>query len=81
MKKLRVSGTDISIAIRIILCIGLLYFILFYQAPMLKNQIIDLEQQKELYARQQKQWQRDSIRREREIQMLDSALYRLNNLK
>lgn len=75
------KNINIAIAIRIILCIGLLYFILFYQRPKLKKQIIDLEQQKELYALQQKQWQRDSIRREHEIQMLDSALYRLNNLK
>lgn len=71
----------IFLAIRMALCILLCLYIVFYQRPIVDQQVKALEMQKQIYEAQKMQWMRDSIRRAHEIKLLDSALYRIKNFR
>lgn len=67
--------------IRIALCIFLLLFIFWFQRPLIRQQLIDLERQKKHYEDKKTRWRMDSIRRAQEIEMLDSALCRIKKIR
>lgn len=71
--------------IKIAVSIGLVCFIIFFQI-LTREQQKNLEEvtrfyeaQKCAYKKQKQRWSQDSIRRAHEIQLLDSALYRIHN--
>ncbi len=67
--------------IKIVLCIAIFFFIIFFQIPNTKRQMELLERQKAIYEAQNRAWVRDSMRKAHEIQMLDSALSRIKAKK
>lgn len=74
----------VSIAISIVI----LCLIFFCQLPLVeqqrklyKLQLINLETQKKLYEYRERKWRQDSTRRAHEIEMLDSALYRIKKIR
>ena len=65
--------------VKIVLLCLLIGYIILFQIPSLRNLKSDIEVQKEIYEAMNRKWRRDSTRSAHEIQMLDSALYRIRN--